>query len=71
MLQVAIRFEGATHQAERGQAGVRGRAVLGRIVGEDGGAVERAVVLGEVQPALEAVRALAAQPDAHDVGRAA
>lgn len=55
------------YQAQCGQAGGRGRAVLGGVVGEHGGAVEGAVVLRKVQPALEAVRALAPQPDAHNV----
>ena len=40
-------------------------------MGEDSGPVEGAVVLGEVQPALEAVRALAADAKPDDVRRAA
>lgn len=59
------------HQAECGQGCVWAGAVLGGVVGEDGGAVEGAVVLREVQPALEAVRALPSYPNADDVGGAA
>lgn len=46
--------------------------VLGRVVGEDGGAVEGAVVLGEVEPALvaDALRALATDTDTDDVSGA-
>ena len=40
-------------------------------MGEDGDAVEGAVVLGVVQPALEAVGAVAADADAHNVRGAA
>lgn len=49
-----------------------GRLVVGGVVGEDGGAVEGAVVLGEVEPAFvaDAFRALAADADADDVGGA-
>ena len=56
-----------THQAEVGQAGVGSRAILGGVVGEDGGTVEGAVVLGEVQPTLEAMRARAPDADANNV----
>ena len=54
---------------DRGQLDVRGRLVVRRVVGEDGGAVEGAVVFGEVEPALvaDAFRALAADADADDV----
>lgn len=38
---------------------------------EDGGSVEWAVILREVQPALEAVRALTTHTNANDVRRAA
>ena len=47
-----------------------GAVVLG-IVAEDGGAVEGAVVLWEVQPALEAVRAVSSDTQTNDVRRAA
>ena len=55
-----------------GQFFGRGRLVVGGVVGEDGGAVEGAVVLGEVEPALvaDAFGALAADADADDVGGA-
>ena len=43
----------AVAQAQRAQLRVSGRRVLGGVVREDSGAVEGAVVLGEVQPALE------------------
>ena len=59
------------HQAQRGQRGAGVRAVVGRVVGEHGGAVEGAVVLGEVQPALEPMRARAPDANAHDVRGAA
>lgn len=59
--------EGATHQAQGGQLLVGRWAVLGRVVAEDGGAVEGAVVLGVVQPALGVVRAVAADAQADDV----
>lgn len=44
--------------------------VVGGVVGEDGGTVEGAVVLGEVQPALvaNALRALASDTDTDNVG---
>ena len=44
--------------------------VLG-VVAEDGCAVEGAVIFGEVQPALEAVRALTPNTKTNDVGGAA
>jgi hypothetical protein len=46
------------------------RLVVGRVVGEDGCAVEGAVVFGEVQPALvaDALGSLATDTDADDVG---
>ena len=46
------------------------RLVVGRVVGEDGGTVEGAVVLGEVQPALvtDALRALTSDTDTNNVG---
>ena len=53
--------------AEGGQLGVGVRGVLGGVVGEDGDAVEGAVVLGVVQPALEAVGTFAADSNAHNV----
>ena len=60
-----------THVAEGGQGGGGVGRVLGRVVREDGDAVEGAVVLGVVQPALEAVGALATDANANDVGGAA
>lgn len=48
------------------------RLVVGRVVGEDGGAVEGAVVLGEVEPALvtDALGTVATDTDTNDVGAA-
>ena len=60
-----------TYHAEGGQLHIGGGGVLVGVVGEHSGAVEGAVVLGEVQPALEPVGALAAHADAHDVRGAA
>lgn len=46
--------------------------VIGGVVGKDGGAVEGAIVFGEVEPAFitDAFGALAADADADDVGGA-
>ena len=56
---------GRGYQAQGWQHLIGSWAVLGRVVAEDGGAVEGAVILGVVQPALGVVRAHAsnAQPD--------
>lgn len=61
----------AVTQLEGGELDVLLRLVVGGVVGEDGGTVERSVVLGEVQPALvtDALRALTSQTDTNDVGR--
>ncbi|KAI6762824.1 hypothetical protein HG530_008804 [Fusarium avenaceum] len=57
-------------EVESGELGVLLRLVVGGVVGEDGGAVEGAVVLGEVQPALvtDALRALTSDTDTNNVG---
>lgn len=50
------------------ELGVICGAVLLGVVAEDSGTVEGAVVLGEVQPALETVRALASHTQPNNVG---
>jgi len=57
-----------SYQAHSLELGAVSRAVVLGVVAEDGGAVEGAVVLGEVQPALEAVRALSSDTQPDDVG---
>lgn len=59
-----------TYIAQGGQLDIVSGAVLLGVVAEHGGAVEGAVVLREVQPALEAVGALSTHTDANDVGGA-
>ena len=59
-----------THIAQGGQLDVVSGAVLLGVVTEHCGAVEGAVVLWEVQPALETVGALPAHTNADDVGGA-
>ena len=63
---------GAVGELEGGEFLGGGRLVVGGVVGEDGGAVEGAVVLGEVEPAFvaDAFGPLAADADADDVGGA-
>ena len=60
-----------THIAQGRQLDIVSGAVLLGVVAEHGGAVEGAVVLREVQPALEAVGALPTHTNANDVGGAA
>lgn len=61
---------GAGGELLRGELGGGLRLVVGRVVGEDGGAVEGAVVFGEVEPAFVAdpLGAGAANANADDVG---
>ena len=47
-----------SYQAQRWQLLVLGWRILLGIVGENGGSVKRAVVLGEIEPALGPVGAL-------------
>mmetsp|Transcript_42029 Transcript_42029/g.70123 ORF Transcript_42029/g.70123 Transcript_42029/m.70123 type:complete len:203 (+) Transcript_42029:358-966(+) len=54
-------------EAQGGELRVRSGAVLLRVVREDGGAVERAVVLRKVKPALGAMRVSSADAEADDV----
>lgn len=56
-------------KVESRKLGVLLRLVVGGVVGEDGGTVEGAVVLREVQPALvtDALRALTSDTDTNDV----
>lgn len=68
---VCMSVRALAHQAEGGQACTRGGAIFGGIVGENSGTVEGAVVLGEVQPTLEAVRALATDANPNDMRRTA
>jgi hypothetical protein len=62
----------AVGELESGQLLAGLGLVVGRVVGEDGGAVEGAVVLGEVQPALvtDALGALTADTNTDNVGGA-
>ncbi len=62
---------GCAHQQHGAQLRVGARAVFGRVVAEDGGAVEGAVILWVVQPALGVVRAVPPHPEADDVRGAA
>ena len=55
------------HVTKGGELGTGSRGVLGCVVGEDGDAIEGAVVLGVVQPTLEAMGAVASDADADDV----
>ena len=57
--------------AKGGQLCVSGGGVLGGIVGEDCDAIEGAVVLWVVQPALQAMRTLAPDANANNVRRTA
>ena len=61
---------GAVGELLSGEFDVVGRLVVRGVVAEDGGAVEGAVVFGEVEPALvaDAFRAGAADADTEDVG---
>ena len=65
-----IIWYGAIGELLGGEFDVVGRLVVGGVVAEDGGAVEGAVILGEVEPALvaDAFGARAADADADDVG---
>ena len=56
-------------QAQCRELGAGTRCVRFRVVTEDGAAVKRAVVLREVEPALEVVRVNTTQANAHDMGR--
>lgn len=60
----------AVTQLEGGELDIRLGLVVGGVVGEDGGTVERSVVLGEVEPALvtNALGAFASQTNTNDVG---
>mmetsp|Transcript_14864 Transcript_14864/g.41788 ORF Transcript_14864/g.41788 Transcript_14864/m.41788 type:complete len:575 (-) Transcript_14864:45-1769(-) len=68
LLWLAICRGAAVGCAKGGQLGARLGAVLLGVMAEDGGAVERAVVLGVVQPALLAVGGLPADAEADNVG---
>lgn len=70
LLGLRRRSRAAVGKVLSGQLGLLLGLVVGRVVGEDGGTVEGAVVLGEVQPALvsDALRADTTQTNTNDVG---
>ena len=64
---VATNSRCAAYHADSLELGVVSGTVLLGVVAEDSGTVEGAVILGEVQPALEAVRALPSNTQPNDV----
>lgn len=64
---VATNSRCAAYHADSLELGVVSGTVLLGVVAKDSGTVEGAVIFGEVEPALEAVRALSSDAQPNDV----